>query len=248
MGLPREIYLSACGRIAEAFVEEGFDYQPGQQRMLKCEGDLTLDIHFQSSRRNFLVNKNDDPGIGKRQISSYLSFGELQAYGNVALITHAGGHSKTFELWQSKHPHPCGAKGLIAGGQIGNLQKKHRWIEYNLANPRTRAKQIELAIQLIRLVGLPYLYAFRNPTKLIQRLIDGQLQGFSESGALEYVMCFGSSDQAKKLLEALLGAFPDQRKEYQDWVERYRKNGVTDVQESRRAPRIARAAIALGLD
>jgi|SRR5580704_1174739 hypothetical protein len=248
MGLPREIYLAACGQIAEAFVEDGFNYQPRHQRLVRIEGDLTFDIQFQSSRLNALVNKNDEPGIGKRLVSSFLPSGELKAYGNITLIAHAVGYSKTFELWQSKQPHPSGAKGLIAGGQIGNLQEKHKWIAYNLANPHTREHRIKLAIQLIRSVGLPYLYAFRHPAKLIERLIDGHLQGFSESGALEYAMCFGSTDQAKKLLQALLREFPEQREEYQDWLERYRKNGVTNVQESRRAPRIARAAIALGLD
>jgi hypothetical protein len=248
MGLPREIYLAACGQIAEAFVEDGFNYQPRQQRMVRSEGDLTIAVHFQSSSRNFLVNKNDEPGIGKRLISSLLPFDELQAYGNVTLITHAVGHSKTFELWQSKQPHPSGAEGRIAGGQIGNLQEEHKWITYNLANPHARQHRIELATQLIRSVGLPYLYALRDPAKIIDRLIGGHLQGFWESGALEYTMCFGSTRQAKKLLESLLREFPEQLEEYQDWLERYRKSGVTDVQESRRAPRIARAAIALGLE
>jgi hypothetical protein len=248
MGLPREIYLAACGRIAEAFVEDGFNYQPRQQRMVKCESDLTLAIHFQSSSRNFLVNKNDEPGVRKRLSSSFLPCGELQAYGNVTLITHAAGDSKTLALWRSKQPHLSGAKGRIAGGQIGNLQEKHKWIRYNLANPHTRVHRIELAIVLIRSVGLPYLYAFRDPAKMIDRLIGGQLQGFWESGALEYVVCFGSTDQARKLLESLLREFPEQREEYRDSLERYRKSGVTHVEESRRVPRIARAAIALGLD
>jgi hypothetical protein len=126
--------------------------------------------------------------------------------------------------------------------------EKHKWISYNLANPHTRQHRIGFAIQLIRSVGLPYLYAFRDPAKVIDRLIGGHLQGFSESGALEYAMCFGTADQAKKLLGSLLREFPEQREEYQDWLEKYRKSGVTNVQDSRRARRIARAAIALGLD
>jgi hypothetical protein len=247
MGLPREIYLGACGQIAEAFAEDGFSYQPNQQRLIKREGDLTLDIHFQSSRRNFLVNKNNQKSMAKRLISSFSSYAELYTFGNVALITHAEVHSQKLEQWQSKQPYISRGKGFIAGGQIGNLQEKHKWVEYNLANPHTRDRQIKLAIQLVRSVGMPYLYSFGDPAKIIERLIGGHIQGFSENGALEYAMCFGSARQAKKLLKALLEAFPDQRNEYMEWSERYRKSGIPAAQESKRAPRIARAAVALGL-
>jgi hypothetical protein len=248
MGLPREIYLGACGQIAEAFVEDGFSYRPNQQRLIKQEGDLTLDIHFQSSGRNFLVNKNNQESMAKRLISSFSPSAELYTFGNVALVTHVGVRSNALEQWQSKQHYISWGKGLIAGGQIGNLREKHKWIEYNLANSHTRDRQIKLAIGLIRSVGLPFLYAFRDPAKIIELLIDGHIQGFSENGALEYAMCFGSTRQAKKLLKALLEAFPDQRNEYIEWLERYRKNGIPEAQESRRAPRIARAAHALGLD
>jgi hypothetical protein len=248
MGLPREIYLGACGQIAEAFVADGFSYQPNQQRLIKREGDLALDIHFQSSPRTFLVNRSNERSTAKRVISSIVPLGELQTYGSVTLITHAVGHSKTLQRWRSRQPHISWGKGIIAGGQIGNLQEKHKWIEYNLANPHTPNRQIKLAIQLVRSVALPYLFAFRDPARIIERLIDGHVQGFSENGALEYAMCFGSRDHAKKLLEALLCEFPDQRNEYTDWLERYRESGVPEAQESRRAPRIARAALTLGLD
>jgi len=248
MGLPRDIYLGACGQIAEAFVGDGFSYQPNQQCLVKREGDLTFDIHFQSSRRNFLVNKNNQKSVAKRLISSFSPSAELYTFGNVALITYAVVRSKALKQWQSKQPYISHGKGLIAGDQIGNLQAKHKWIEYNLASPDTRDRQIKLAIDLIRSVGLPYLYSFKDPVEIIERLISGRLQGFSENSALEYVMCFGSRDYAEKLLESLLNAFPDQRNEYTDWLERYRKSGIPEAQESRRAPRIARAALALGLD
>jgi hypothetical protein len=248
MGLPREIYLGACGQIAEAFVEDGFSDQPNQQCLVKCEGDLTLDIHFQSSRRNFLVNKNNQKSMAKRFILSFSPSAELYTFGNVALVTHAEVRSKALEQWQSKQPYTSWGKGLVASGQIGNLQEKHQWIEFNLANPHTRERQLKLAIHLVRSVGLPFLYAFRDPAKIIELLIDGHIQGFSENGALEYAMCFGSTRQAKKLFEALLKAFPEQRNEYMEWLERYRKNGIPEAQESRRATRIARAAHTLGLD
>lgn len=248
MVLPREIYLAACGQIAKAFVEDGFNYQPRQQRLVKRESGLTFDIRFQSSPRNYLVNKNDQPSIANRLTSSSLPSSELYTFGSVTLVTHAGVHSKALEQWQSKEPYISWSKGIVAGGQIGNLQKKHHWIEFNLANPHTRDRQIQSAIHLIRSVALPYLYAFMDPEKIIERLIDGQLPGFSENGALEYTMCFGSTAQAKKLLEALLDEFPNQRKEYMDWLEKYRKSGIPEAQESRRAARIARSALALRLD
>lgn len=123
MGLPREIYLGACGLIAEAFVADGFSYQPNQQRLIKREGDLTLDIHFQSSPRNFLVNRSNERSIAKRVISSIVPLGELQTYGSVTLITHAVGHSKTLQRWRSTQPHISWGKALLLAAKLATSKR-----------------------------------------------------------------------------------------------------------------------------
>ena len=55
MGEARNIYNAACARIASALAQDGFKYRPSKHSLVRRDDDLTREITFQSSFRNFTV-------------------------------------------------------------------------------------------------------------------------------------------------------------------------------------------------
>ena len=55
MGEARIIYNAACAQIAAALAQDGFEYRPSKRALVRGDGDLTREITFQSSFRNFTL-------------------------------------------------------------------------------------------------------------------------------------------------------------------------------------------------
>jgi hypothetical protein len=55
MGEARNIYNAACAQIAAALAQEGFEYRPSKHTLVCRDDDLTREIAFQSSFRNFAL-------------------------------------------------------------------------------------------------------------------------------------------------------------------------------------------------
>ena len=75
-----------------------------------------------------------EAGFVQKAVSLLPLVGEIAAFGSVTLIAHTGIHSKTFKLWRASQKQPLGSDDLITAGQIGNLQAKPKWLEFNLAD------------------------------------------------------------------------------------------------------------------
>ena len=123
MGEARNIYNAACAQIAAALAREGFEYRPSKHTLVRREGDLTREITFQSSFRNFTLPEQG-ADVLHEAVSLLPLVGETLAFGSVTLIAHCAIHSKSFQLWRASQKQPLGKDDLITAGQIGNLQAK----------------------------------------------------------------------------------------------------------------------------
>ena len=238
----RNIYNAACAQIASALAHDGFKYRPTRHSLVRRDDDLTHEITFQSSFRNFTVPNH----VGLQRLPLV---GDTAAFGSVTLIAHASVHSKRFRQWRAAQKQPLGTDDLITGGQIGNLQAKPKWLEFNLASPHKRDRVISDVTELIRKVALPYLGRFSNPQEVIVALIAGKMPlWWWEPSALEYVVCFGTPAQARELLLRYIERRPGLEAEFQERVKEYQTQGVPAVFDSTASGRLAKAALALGLE
>jgi hypothetical protein len=137
------------------------------------------------------------------------------AFGSVTLIAHTAVRSKSFKLWRASRNQPLGSDDLVTVGQIGNLQAKPKWLEFNLANPQRRDRVISEVVELIRTIALPYFERFSNPREVIAGLISGTMPWWWEPGALEYVACFGTPSQARELLMRYIQMRPDRARNFE---------------------------------
>jgi hypothetical protein len=246
MESPREIFDHCCLEIAAHLAARGFQYRPSQHSAVRVSGDLKLEIHFQSSSRNYRVTETRGSGL-RRALSTLPVFGDLATFGNVTLIEHAQVFSKALKSFRRAVPGAWATDGAITGGQIGNLQVPAKWVTFNLANPNTRPAIIAKAKKLIDTVGVPYLERFNEPEDVINGLLQGTMPWTWEPTALEYVCCFGAEQQALQLLERFVSETKT-RGEYSAAVSQYREHGTPDAWDSRAACRLAKAAIILGLE
>jgi len=211
MGEARNIYNSACAQIAAALAQERFEYRPSKRTLVRRDDDLTREITFQSSFRNFTL-PGQRAGVLQQAVSLLPLVGETVAFGSVTLIAHTAVRSKSFKLWRASQKQPLGADDLITAGQIGNLQAKPKWLEFNLANPQRRDRDISDVVELIQTIALPYLERFSRSHEVIAGLISGTMPWWWEPSALEYVACFGTRSQARELLVRYIQMRPGTRK------------------------------------
>jgi hypothetical protein len=105
---PRDVYLAACASIG-AYLDEsfGFKYSKSGPHARRRSGDFTFQISFQSDRNNV---------AGER----------------VGLWIHGNVWSSRLKKWRESQPllHPF---DYVAGGQFGNLQLNHCWLDWDLA-------------------------------------------------------------------------------------------------------------------
>ena len=92
MGEARNIYNAACAQIAAALAQDGFEYPPSKHALVGGDGDLTREITFQSSFRNFTLPEKG-AGFVQKAVSLLPLVGETAAFGGVTLIAHTGGQT-----------------------------------------------------------------------------------------------------------------------------------------------------------
>jgi len=105
MGEARNIYNAACAQIAAALAQDGLEYRHSKHVLARGDGDLTREITFQSSFRNFTLPEQG-AGFVQKAVSLLPLIGETTAFGSVTLIAHTGVHSKAFKLWRALQRQP----------------------------------------------------------------------------------------------------------------------------------------------
>ena len=219
---PRDVFRAGCEEIVSHFAAEGFTFAKSSHTAKRKRDDLTDEILFQSSHNN----------VG----------GEY-----VAMWIHPGVLSRRMKEWREAHPYPGSiVHDRIAGAQIGNLQPKPAWLEWNLAVRRD--EQIASAVEMIRNVALPFFELFTDLGALASTLADrGDIPGFSTWQAIEFLLCFSSREMADRALASFFRRRADLLAAYREALPRLAAEGVPDYLGDGYAKDLAKATIVFGL-
>lgn len=251
----REIYLAACGEIADQFRTMGFKYRRSRPSMTKRLDELTFAVSFQSDFRNRLLPPTpktpESRTSGSLLVSREEYERELVEYGSVSLLVAVGVSDKAVNQWRLSLRNPIRTLDGIAGSYLGHLMTPPQWLDVNLANIAHRTSRIHAVAELIRTVGLPFFEQFTHPHRVVADLLKGPNPGMSIELALEYVCCYGTLSDGRALLNRVLNENPDYLRDgYRDGIKEYRASGLpapnTIVGGTGR--QLAFAALALGLE
>jgi hypothetical protein len=199
---PRDVYAAGCRSIADALAAGGFTYAKSSQTLTRKSGDLAFQISFFSSHHNIA--------------------GELVVLEICAVVA-----SPKMKRWGRSHPNLTMKRwDRIAGGQIGNLAPRHSWMEWNLASPDDRERQIADAVATIRRIAFPYFALFEDVPGLATRLTSEDIPSLSPASALDFLMCFGTHSDAVRAARGMLRRLPEAQKSYPAALARFRKRRI----------------------
>lgn len=217
METPRDVYLTACASIGKHLEKSfGFKYAKSGPRARKRSGDFTFQIDFQSSHRNI---------AGK----------------HVNLSLHGHVMSTKIEMWRGAQPF-LKSFDYVAGGQIGNLQADHHWLDWELANRRKRDKTIREAIKAIDELAFPYFAKFENLPSLFQLLVKEDMPAMTIDRVVEFLMCFADSPTARLAAANFLKRRTDLIHAYQQGYAQYAEIGLDSKHPSGYAEQLAFAS------
>ena len=199
--LPRDVFLSACGDVAARFESGGFRYAKSGPHFTRKAGEFTFQVSFQSSHNNVA--------------------GEY-----VAMWVHGIVRSVRLKAWRRDCQDAHGVYDTVAGGQIGNLVKNTAWMEWNLADPATRAAEITSAASEIERLALPYFDLFTDVPRLCQRVIADDLPSMFLWQAFDFLACFDSAESAGLMLRRFLLQRPQLQEEYRRSLDKYGREGA----------------------
>jgi hypothetical protein len=172
---PRAVYLAACERVAVALTPEGFRYAKSGPHLTRVRGDWKERVSFQSSHSNVA--------------------GE-----HVALWVHAYLENEKLKEWRQRTPSPFRRDAWVAGGQIGNLHRQHRWIDWDLAEPARREATILDVIREIRETALGYFALVEDVPEVSRKLLEEDVPMISLDSAVDLLLCFVGKDEARAFL------------------------------------------------
>lgn len=198
--LSRDVYLAGCQAIANTMHKDGYTFTKSGPKLRRKSQNFTFQISFQSSHHNVS--------------------GE-----SIALWIHGYVFSSSLKKWRTVNPCLLKTSDFVAGGQIGNLLPRQSWMEWNLAVPDERTKQIEDAVATIKNIIIPYFAMFDDVPKLVQRLVIEDIPLFSPSSALDFLTCFGSKHEAIQAAANMFHRLPGVQELYSAALETYRMQG-----------------------
>jgi hypothetical protein len=174
---PRAVYLAACEQVAAAFTPENFRYAKSRRRLIRIRGDWKEIVSFQSDHNNV-------PGE------------------RVGLWTHAYLENTKLLGWRKQTPSVFRRDAWVAGGQIGNLHRQHRWIDWDLAALDTREATVLDVIREIRETALACFALVEEVPMIYRKLLDEDVPSLSLEAAVDLLLCYLGRDQARSFLRA----------------------------------------------
>jgi hypothetical protein len=214
---PRDVYLAACASIG-AHLEEslGFKFAKSGPHSRKRSSEFTFQIGFQSSRHNIA--------------------GE-----HVNLCIHGNVWSARIKKWREEQVF-LHSSDYVAGGQIGNLQADHCWLDWELGDPHKRDETIRDAIKAIEELAFPYFAKFEELPSLFRFLVERDLPAMTIDRVVEFLMCFADQPTARLAATNFLKRRPDLVRAYQVEYERYAELGFDSIHPSGYAKQLAFAS------
>lgn len=224
---PRNIYLQACDTIAADLARNGFKYARSGPHLTRHDGDLVFKIQFQSSHNNVT--------------------GEY-----VALWLHGGVSSRRLAEWASNRDWPWDRRQEryrgVAGGQIGNLADPSAWLEWNLADPGTRAETVADALSASHEMILPYFDRFSDLDAVARSLIEGEVPSFGIEQAIPFLLCYFGKDLAEEAGRNFLVRRPDLLAAFEAAREMFGRDGLPRLHPNGYAVFLAAIATAESLN
>jgi hypothetical protein len=166
----REIYLSACENIAGVYLPYGFKYsKSGQHLTLKQkDNEFIYKISFHSSHYNI-------PGV------------------NIAISVFANILSHKYKKWKLENKNELNLKNdvelseYICGGNIGNLRKERKYLNWNIGKTETREKEMENIIDNINELAIPFFNHFNNIDKIKEGIENNSISYYFVANVDEIV-------------------------------------------------------------
>jgi hypothetical protein len=214
---PRDVYLAACASIG-AYLDEsfGFRYSKSGPHARRRSGDFTFEVSFQSDRNNV---------SGER----------------VGLWIHGTVSSSRLQKWRASHP-PLHPFDYVAGGQLGNLQANHCWLDWDLADAAKRDEVIRDAIRAIEELAFPYFARFEDLPSLFELLVHEDLPAMTINRVVEFLACFADRSTARSAAASFLERRPDLVGAYRRDFEHYAERGLASQHPSGYAQQLAFAS------
>lgn len=160
---PRQVYMAALDRIAQALAPHGFRYTKSGPRLTRTDGPAIYRIIFQSDRNNVA--------------------GE-----HVRFLIHAAVENADLKRWLAQSAWPFASHGLVAAGQIGNLRWPQQWWSWEISDPSTRAERVDDAIAQIEAIILPLFDRLADPAKFAERAMGEEIPGLWDEHAVR--LCY----------------------------------------------------------
>jgi hypothetical protein len=196
-----DVYAQACERIASEFTADGYRYAKSGPHLSRASGDMRYQVRFGSTHMN---------------VSGYSV--SLHIYGSVSC--------RTLQTWRVKNGSVTRSDAWVAAGQIGSLLRDGSWMTWDLADAKTRDKEISSAIRVIREVALPYFAAFEDVPALCRRLAVEDVPSFSPQSAFDFLACFDTLENARAMLVRYLAERPLVAERYRLMLDQMRREGV----------------------
>ena len=212
----------ACAGIAEALSPHGFRYAKSGPHSSGKDGEFTYGICFQSSHRNL-------------------------ADTHVALWIHAKVLSRRLRRWPASQPTSLYSGDFVAGGQIGNLMKEHKWMNWNVSDPVDRQSVVDDAAATVRNIALPYFRQFDDIPALSTVLQQEEVPSMEIGRAIDFLMCYVGRAAASKAMHRFLATRPDLRPQYFDKLKELQRKGLNAVKGGGFAHQLAIASFPYAL-
>ena len=223
---PREVALRCLALVAANLSAEGFSPRASGQRLVKRDGDFTYEISFQFDRNNY-------------------------AGGRVAVWTHAMVGSLKLRRWRTHNRPPWIEPGYpfsgFAGGQIGNLRAPRTWMEWDFADPASRAATVRDLISAIREIVLPFFGKFRDPGSVIEASSEEE-ELFASTAAIEFAQAHFGGESANLVAKTMLTKEPGLVEAVRTAIELYRREGLPRAMNGHPASDLAATIVFLALD
>lgn len=181
---PRDVYLAACSSIGSHLEESlGFKYSKSGPHARRRSGDFTFQIRFQSDHNNI---------AGER----------------VGLWIHGNVLSPRLRKWRASQP-LLHSSDYVAGGQLGNLQAKPSWLDWDLADATKRDEVVRDAIRAIEDLAFSYFARFEDMPSLFGLLVNEDLPAMPIDYVVDFLMCFADASIARLAAANFLTRRPD---------------------------------------
>jgi len=166
---PRQVYMAALERIAQAFAPRGFRFARSGPHLTRVDGATRFRILFQADRNNVA--------------------GE-----HVRFWIHAGVENAEAERWLAGSEWPFTPTAQLGGGQIGNLRSPRGWWSWEIADPATRTARVDDAIAQIEAVILLFFERLSDPHSLAEQATHSEIPGVEDEAAVR--LCYWQRGRA----------------------------------------------------